>query len=558
MLFLGNASGHDIQFHLASWIEVAGQWREGIVYPRWAEWANWGFGEPRFIFYPPASWIIGAALGSVVPWRLVPGAFIYLTLIVAGMSMWRLARDWLPGPRAAVAALSYVVNPYHLVIVYYRSDFAELVASALLPLLLWAALHVTAGEWRRVPALAATFGAIWLSNAPAAVIATYSLVLILVVACIAQRSARPLLPSATAMASGFGLAAFYVLPAAWERRWVQIAQALGDGLRPAQNFLFTRTNDPDFVLFNWRVSWVAVGMLVATTFAIVFALPRRREFQKLWWILTSLGVASVFVMLRPSLWLWDTLPEFRFVQFPWRWLEVLGVVFAFMMAAAIFNMRNRRVSLVIGVVVFAAIGATAVAIIRTAWWDDQDVPVMRDAIDSGRGYEGTDEYAPIGADRLDLPGNTDDTQRPVGISSDPAPRIEKLSAASGTPIPAAGVRLHIELWSATRKLFTEESSAPVTLALRLLNYPSWELRVDGNRARILSRPPTSQMILPLAAGAHRVELQFRRTWDRTTGDAISGFTVIALVGFSRVSRKKQRPAAGKTRIQPLATAADGA
>ena len=70
MCFLGNASGHDFQPHVASWIEAAGQWREGIFFPRWAAGANGGFGEPRFIFYPPASWMLGAAIGSVLPWRM--------------------------------------------------------------------------------------------------------------------------------------------------------------------------------------------------------------------------------------------------------------------------------------------------------------------------------------------------------------------------------------------------------------------------------------------------------------------------------------------------------
>lgn len=126
-------------------MDAASQWREGIVYPRWAEWANWGFGEPRFVFYPPASWMIGAALGTVLPWAMAPGAFIWLTLIVAGMSMWKLAREWIPGSQAIVAAVLFELNPYHLVIVYYRSDFAELLASAFLPLMLWGALRVGRG-----------------------------------------------------------------------------------------------------------------------------------------------------------------------------------------------------------------------------------------------------------------------------------------------------------------------------------------------------------------------------------------------------------------------------
>jgi hypothetical protein len=546
MLFLGNASGHDFDFHVASWMDVAGQWREGILYPRWAEWANWGFGEPRFIFYPPGSWITGAALGSVLPWRMVPGTVIWLALVLAGMSMWILTREWLPPPQAVIAGILYAVNPYNLVIIYYRSDFAELLAGALFPLLIWGALRVIAAEWRRAPSLALIFAAVWLTNAPAAVIATYSLVLMVLVGCIARKSLRPLLPGVSAMAAGFGLAAFYLLPAAWERRWVQISQAVAGDVHPSRNFLFTRMNDPDFVLFNWKVSWVAVGVIAVTCIATILAARRRRDFQMLWWIVISLAAASVFLMLRPSLWVWNALPELRFIQFPWRWLEILAVVFAFVLAAAIFSVRSRRLSWAIAVVAFVAIAVTAATLITDAYWDDQDVPSIAASIALRRGYEGTDEYSPIGLIRLNLPGNPDDSERPAAISPNPAPRFEKLEPASHALVLATGLSLRVDCWTAEGKAFAEQSTAPVTLALRLEDYPSWEIQSDAARISVAALPATSQIVVPLAAGEHRIEIRFRRTWDRTVGDAISGLAVVMLLGFSWAFRRRGKSAATAT------------
>ena len=533
MFFLGNASGHDFQFHLASWLDVAGQWRQGTFFPRWAEWANWGYGEPRFIFYPPGSWMLGATLGSLLPWRMAPGAFIWLALLLAGYSMWRFTREWLSPREASAAAILYAANPYHLIIVYYRADFAELLASALLPLAFWGAVRLLRDGWRGLQFLAVPFALIWLANAPAAVLATYSLMLLFFVASILRRGSRPLLLGGVSMAAGFGLAAIYILPAAYEQRWVQIHQALADLLSPGQNFLFTHAIDPEFLIFNWKVSGVAMGKMLVTGIAAVLVARRRREFPQIWWVLLSLGFTAVLLMFSPSLFLWRWLPKLEFVQFPWRWLGVLDFVFAFFLAAVIGRAKRPWLG---GLVIAIALTTLAAALVNDGWWDSEDIPVLAKGIQSGRGYEGTDEYQPLGCDRYELPGVD-----PMGeMIGKPAPRVQQFDDETHAFKPVPDNTVRIERWTAIEKRFTTQAATPITPALRLLNYPGWEVQVDGKSVPPGAAPETTQMLVALPAGAHQVAVQFTSTWDRVAGAIVSAIFAILLAAYVFLTRAPRK------------------
>jgi len=550
MFFLGNASGHDLSFHVASWLDVAGQWREGVTFPRWAQWANWGFGEPRFIFYPPASWMFGAALGSVLPWRMVPGTYIWLFLSLSGFAMWRLARESFPEGQAIAAALIYVVNPYQLVVVYYRSDYAELLASSLFPFMVLGALRVVRPDpnpsdsrqsWTGVPLLAMAFAAIWLSNAPAAVIATYSLVLLLVAGCLVRKNFRQLIPGAAAMAIGFALAAFYILPAAYEQRWVQISQVTAGNLHLDQNFLFTHSSNPEFVLFNWKVSAVAVGTMLLAGLEAVFGARRRREYPESWWTKVALAAASAILMFPVSLWFWQYLPKLQFLQFPWRWLVPLGIPYAFFLASLVTQVRWR---LIWYSALALIIAVTATAIVRDTWWDSEDISFLEAAIRSGHGYEGTDEYAPLGCDIYALPGAILNPESPeVFQKTPPTPLLQQLTSGSGRAAALPPAQISIEKWRSEHKSFRVEAPQPLTLALRLLNYPAWEVRVDGAAANLGSESGIARILAPVPASQHRVEVNFRRTWDRTAGGLISGFSAVmflAYVAFGSRRRRRQR------------------
>jgi hypothetical protein len=548
---LGIASGHDFEFHAASWLDVAGQWKEGISFPRWAEWANHGFGEPRFIFYPPLSWLLGAALGSVLPWNAVPVVFIVMVQTVAGLCAFALARSVTSRRGALFGAACYAANPYALLVVYMRSDFAEQLGTTFFPLLVLLALRVsgilprpqalgvaeTDDGWRAVSRDVAwfslLFAAMWLSNAPAGVMASYSTALLFGWAMAQQRTLWPVIRGAAGLALGFGLTAFYLLPAAYEQRWVNIEQALASGLQPVQNFLYTMTDDPEHTLFNWIASSVAILLILITGVAAVLARRKgdstvRSGTQEIapaeiWSAMLVLAGAATLLMLRFTNIFWRVLPKLRFVQFPWRWMCALAVCYAFFLAWAFGRMWR---GLILAAIVALCCVGTAAVLLQTGWWDSEDLPTLQTAIAQQSGFDGTDEYDPAGDDHYNIPVSAP----PVQILFDDAQQRK---------LP--DTRIVIRQWSAESKELTVKSSADVRVGLRLLNYPAWRVEVNGTVVKPERAEETAQMVLPLKAGTSQIRVRFARTLDRTVGAGISLASLLLLVPLLLRGRSEANP-----------------
>jgi 6-pyruvoyl-tetrahydropterin synthase related domain len=535
--FFGTPSGHDVEFHLYSWLEVLAQWKQGIIYPRWAAMAHFGYGEPRFVFYPPASWTLGAGLSAIFPWTLASSIYIWLALVAAGVSMFVLARRWvdresvdqrcLDRRDAIFAAVLYAVNPYHVVIVYWRSAFAELLASCLVPLLLLFVLKAVDQETdfskyfsgrailpAMVP-LALLLAAAWLTNAPAAVMIHYSLVLLVAFFAWRRRSPRLLLVGTGAVALGACLAAVYLLPAIYEQRWVDIAQAVSAGSRPVDSFLFIHTTDADHDAFNHLISWVAV-LEMAAIFAAVWVTRQWRETQReLWNVLLGWAIVCSVLMFPVSALLWKFLPKMEFMQFPWRWLLCLSLICSLFVTAGFAKSSFVKSSprrwwwrgavCVLSILVIVAVWHR----IQAPWWDNvADLREMQDNMATGAGYEGVEEYTPLGADPAET-GIDDKDARKVTVDG---------------PAHAA---IHVYRWDAESKMFTADMSAPDQLALRLVRYPAWRVEVNGRVVETSARAETGQMLVPVAAGMNRVEIRFARTGDRALGGWIS---IVAMAG----------------------------
>jgi hypothetical protein len=528
-LWLGTASGHDIQFHISSWIDAAGQWKEGIVFPRWTEWANYGFGEPRFIFYPPFSWMLGAGLGSVLPWTWIPSVFILLVQTFAGISAFAFLRRIVPSfASALLGAAAFAANPYALLVIYARSDYAELLATSFYPLFFLFALRICGvlksdSEPRKdIFWCGILFASVWLSNAPAGVLASYSLALLLIWAAIREKNILPLVRGAFGIVLGLGLAAFYLAPAAYEQRWVNISGALSAGLSPSDNFLFARTPDAEHDAFNRIASYIAV-LLVVWTFVVIFALWRMKfadekpGSKQLLPGIAILAVAASLMMTRGTALLWNYLPKLQFVQFPWRWMAVLAITFA--LTIALFAKRRLLPS---WIALLCVIGGTGAYLVQHAWWDSEDVNFVEDAVDSGTGFEGTDEYDPRGDDHMEIPKGQPEAIVNFEEESDPPPKSE----------------VRVERWAAEDRIVLVRTEKAAAVRLRLLHHPAWQVTLNGKPVKTARTEIYDAIVVPVSAGESKIEARFTQTLDRKIGGWFSGISVLGAALLAWPSKKR--------------------
>jgi hypothetical protein len=563
-LVRGNSCGHDFDFHLISWLDAQNAWRQGIVFPHWTASANYGAGEPRFVFYPPLTWMLGAALGLVMPWTLVPVTLTFLLLAGTGLATRALARLMLSDAAATLAGCAALFSGYALFTAYERAAFAELAGGVWIPLVLLFILREKdssrgASLWRRAldgsatPLALAVAGA-WLANPTTGVMACYLLAAMALVLALMGRTWAPLVRAAAGSALGMGLIGAYLLPAAWERRWVDILAVTRDpGQTLENNWLFAVHADPGLALHDAvlrTASTIAVAMVAITLVALPICWLRGRlEGQRRWLVPFALiPVAVLFLQFPASHAVWNLLPELRFLQFPWRWLLVLEAPMAILFALAVWPANAARSwmrAAVAGacVAAFAAITVYAGTQFYQACDDEDSVAGMLETYRSGQGFIGTGEYQPLGADSsllaAGLPASclVSDPSTVLGAAgSDPdaAPVWDAGQGSCEATFATAGNRAeHLRI----------AAMAPHAgfLVLRLQSYPAWRVTVNGRPVSGLPRRADGLMAAPVPRGKVDLAVDWTVTPDVAAGRWLSALALALVTALCLLERKLGRP-----------------
>ena len=562
----GCSCGHDFDFHLGSWMEAASQFRHGNLHPHWAFSPAFNAGEPRFVFYPPLSWTIGAVLGLLLThlpgisraagWNAVPIVYTWIALSLSGVMLYRLSRRYASEGSAAIAAVFYAVNPYMLFTAYERTAYAELLAAAWMPLLLGAILQ----EEVTITGIALPVALLWLTNAPAAVMGCYALAFLALFRVVAvkrngdrDQRVSPLLLAArifSGTALGLALAGFYLVPAVCERRLVQVSMAMIDEMRIDHNFLFEHTGtSSDAVLHDQvlhTVSTIAVFLLCAALVCLAILRYKRHEQSTTdepakfpFAAFTGMITGIAFLLTPISNAVWQHAPEARFLQFPWRLLAVLAPACAVLIARCIHSLisTGNGWPLQIGMRPHWTLwGAAAISVAAALVLPEfrtfqqgcdvaETVTARLATFESHTGSNPTDEYTPMTADNDALkPDNP-----PYWLST-----TADGNAAQAGRVSRPGV---------VPQHFVVQSPAAEFLILNLREYPSWRILLDGRLDATRAQRYDGLIAIPVPAGASTVDVHYATSVEQWAGDAISlvACTLVSLLILRRRGHRTRHP-----------------
>jgi hypothetical protein len=564
-LLPGWYEGHD-DLHIPRLIEYGAALGDGQIPPRWFPDVSGGLGSPHPLYYAPLFYALalvfeGLGLGLVGALK----ASIVVFMLLAAVGMYRYARLFFSPAAALVGAAAYTYAPYHLLDLYVRKAFSELTVFAVLPFLLEAfhRLRFRGSRWDTIA------GAGWLAAFSTAhtistmiappLLASYAVLL----SRLPDPAPGPGRPAANsgwswrwipraglAVALGFMLAGFFVVPAFLERNAINLRMYTEAYVDYHKHFVYpqqliwwpwgfgmSKAGLEDTMSFRMGIPQIAAILLAALGWRRLAA--RGPRFHTIFFL--AVAAVSVFMMLPISVPFWELLPSLKFVQFPWRFLLLATVASGVLAAAAFsawFPQPRRNASAgsagwAVGLCLMMAGGAAAGGLFAV----HRRIPIDRlgyeqkpfaKLIDRGAGA------APLPLDRELVRTSTlhwIDHLPPdvsyLGLTPDDL-RRPKAEVVSGT---ARISDIRSLTW---RHRFHVEAEGGARLRVNVYRLPGWIVRIDGTEAPLVSGPARERPVLffDVPPGSHEVDAVLGETGPRRAGD---GLTLAGLGGLALVA-----------------------
>lgn len=315
-------SDNDLIFYRLILVLFSHQFWHGDWYPRWLNLANDGLGSPVFLFYGPVAFYLSASLEWLAAFDPIGTKRFILSMMAAqfagGTLCFRWLKNHLTPQQALLAAMLYLTIPYSLHVMYAQAAIAAKWALAISFAVFLSLDSALAGRKSGWIACAVALALMMMTHLPTFI--TFAWIPFIYVWLHAAPGKRRVALSclAATYVLALGMASIYLIPLFSNRDFIQ-ADAFVEGKYSfAGNFL----SDPNTL---YCLPYFALCLFGWIKCRDVFD----KKLQQLCYAIICI---TVFIILPVSLPLWYALPPLRYLQFPFRFLNMALVAFAILAA----------------------------------------------------------------------------------------------------------------------------------------------------------------------------------------------------------------------------------
>lgn len=499
-------AGHDLVVYLINAQQMADNLRQGALFPAWGGGYNAGFGAPTLLFFPPLTSYVHAlpvVLGIPVAAGLSLASLTGLFLSGVAIFGWLRSAGLASG--AIQAALIYMIAPYRLIDLYYRSALAEHWAFVWPPVILWAGTARGLPGPARAALIAGSVAMLLIANIPLATL--FGLGLGAWFLASGQLRGRRL-PIATGAVLGFGVAAFALVPQSMSSSLLSVERYYGSDagrFRPSANTLFS--GEVGALDFNTVVSLsvVVVVVLVVAAFGALTPEARRRPEAM---ITVGSAIALLLAASGPAGPVWEMLPLLSRFQFPWRVASLLTLMIA-LIAALLAPRRGWCFVALVAVISVPFSGWTRT--VPLAAFNPTEPPRVapgkvfpdpRVAWEAGSGgwYWRHHNLAEIWF----VTSTTPPFLLP-DLAGAEAPQLDLIRGRPAVLIEAPATPVRVLRWQSTRRTVEVDVPRSGRMMWRALDFPGMRITVDGRAVPITVDRLTGLVTHPVEQGTHRVE-----------------------------------------------------
>lgn len=493
---------------------------------RWVPDMGWGNGYPLFNYYSAFPYYAGGLLSFFLGYIWAAKTLFFLSIIISGVSMYLLCKELFGKVSAVCAATLYLLAPYKALDLYVRGALAESVALALIPLVFYFTLKLIIH--RKIIYLLGTifsFGAFLTSHN----IMTLFFLPLYFIWCIYWLTAlnqKSRLITVVATVLGFGISAFFLIPAYFEKSLVQSDSLISMNFNFRAHFvsidqlLFDRSWGYGSSILGdsaissqvgwpyWQLAIIIILIFIAIFFIKKFRLIFGRD--KIFILLFSFLIfcLSIFMMHVRSSFIWEKIHILSYVQFPWRFLS-LAVFSSSILGGLLISLFKGKLQIILMLILISLVLVFNWNYFQPKFYD----------------LKATDEQK--------LTGDEWERQQKAAILDYlPKTALEPTEKAPNLPIVRSG-ESKIDYFDnhSNRWQFDINVSKDSVVEIPVLDFPNWQVKVNGKNYPFSHKNITGRIQMELSPGKYIVSGYLDDTLVRRISNII---TLISLLGIGGI------------------------